>query len=267
VVAAVTTTIRTNGRLDLNGGTFTTGSFSSQGQFNWTSGTLHVGTYTGNLTNSAGVLAPGQSAGSTTVSGNYTQQAAAALQIEVGGTLSATQYDAVYVTGSTTLGGNLQVGLINDYIPSSASTFIVLNSVGSVSGSFINVSNGERLLTTDGIGTFVVRYGASSTINTKQVVLTDFAIAGDFNGDSTVDAADFVYWQHSRNATVNRFSGADGNGNGLVDDADYVVWRSHFGLTSTASALSALAAVPEPAALFPSLMLMSVLVAQVRTRK
>ena len=56
------TTIGGSGSVKLTGGEFGTAAinFQSGGQFQWTSGTLHVGTYHGSLTNpNGGVLVPG----------------------------------------------------------------------------------------------------------------------------------------------------------------------------------------------------------------
>lgn len=56
------------------------------------------------------------------------------------------------------------------------------------------------------------------------------ALAGDFNGDGSVDAADYTRWQDSMGATgLARFAGADGDGDGAVTQADLTVWRSNFG--------------------------------------
>ncbi|MBA3480592.1 MAG: hypothetical protein H0T51_02150, partial [Pirellulales bacterium] len=79
--------------VNLQGGTLDASAISyHQGiqgsQFQWTSGTLHVGTFNGNLVNSSGTLAPGHSAGNTTINGNYTQQSGGALEIEIGGPLA-----------------------------------------------------------------------------------------------------------------------------------------------------------------------------------
>ena len=51
-------------------------------------------------------------------------------------------------------------------------------------------------------------------------------LAGDYNGDSIVDAADYVVWRHSQGASITAYAGADGNGDGVIDDADYDVWRA-----------------------------------------
>ncbi|MCC7473758.1 MAG: hypothetical protein IT425_00055 [Pirellulales bacterium] len=55
------------------------------------------------------------------------------------------------------------------------------------------------------------------------------AQSGDYNQNGWVDAADYVLWRKTLNATVPPCTGADGNGNGQVDAGDYQVWRSNFG--------------------------------------
>lgn len=56
-------------------------------------------------------------------------------------------------------------------------------------------------------------------------------LAGDYNRSGTVDAADYVLWRKTLDATgVTPFSGADGDGNSAIEQADNTVWRSNFGL-------------------------------------
>ncbi len=62
-------------------------------------------------------------------------------------------------------------------------------------------------------------------------------LAGDFNADGVVDAADYVVWRNGLHVTYT--------------DADYNIWRTNFGSTSGSGASSsAAAAVPEPYSLF-----------------
>ena len=57
------------------------------------------------------------------------------------------------------------------------------------------------------------------------------SVAGDYNNDATVDAADYVTWRKSLGQSIPPYSGADGDGDGVVDLDDYGVWRSNFDLT------------------------------------
>jgi len=64
-------------------------------------------------------------------------------------------------------------------------------------------------------------------------------LAGDYNGDGSVDAGDYVIWQRSFGQTVAAaYSGADGDGNLTVDNSDYDIWRAHFGQTAPGSGTS-----------------------------
>ncbi len=139
------TTIGGSGSVKLTGGEFGTAAinFQSGGQFQWTSGTLHVGTYHGSLTNpNGGVLAPGNSPGSTLILGDYTQQSTAVLEIEIGGVGQGTQFDFVNVTGTAILDGELRLKLINGFVPSPTQSFVVM-SAASLLGVLDNAGNGQ----------------------------------------------------------------------------------------------------------------------------
>ena len=73
-------------------------------------------------------------------------------------------------------------------------------------------------------------------------------LAGDYNGDFVVDAADYAVWRSTKDQSVTAYSGADGDGNGIVNTADYEVWRGNYGQTAAGSgAAIGTAGVPEPA--------------------
>jgi uncharacterized protein with beta-barrel porin domain/subtilisin family serine protease len=91
------------------------------------------------LFNSGGVVSPGNSIGTLTVNGNYTQGAAGTLFIEID---STTLNDRLAVNGAAGLDGTLQTGWTGGFTPALRTTFgTFLTATGGVSGSF------SRLLT------------------------------------------------------------------------------------------------------------------------
>jgi hypothetical protein len=134
----------------------------------------------GTLANYGGVLAPGNLGvpGKTIVFGNYAvSNNAAVLAIDLGGTNQAnafqngvTNFDFVSVSGNTTLGGTLNVNLINNFIPDPTNSFTILTNGGSLSGAFTNVVNGRVAVTNIAGGSLAV------VTNSKSVVLTNFTV-------------------------------------------------------------------------------------------
>lgn len=53
-------------------------------------------------------------------------------------------------------------------------------------------------------------------------------LAGDFNGDGRVDAADYSTWRDTLAQTGSGLA-ADGNGDQAVDTEDFMLWKQHFG--------------------------------------
>ncbi len=60
------------------------------------------------------------------------------------------------------------------------------------------------------------------------------ALPGDYDGDGSVNAADYTVWRNALGSNVIAFSGADGSGNGVVDHDDYDVWKANYGQTRPA---------------------------------
>jgi hypothetical protein len=60
------------------------------------------------------------------------------------------------------------------------------------------------------------------------------SLAGDYDRNQVVDAADQSHWRASFGMTVERGTGADGNGDGIIDAADYALWRKNLGATLSA---------------------------------
>jgi hypothetical protein len=128
----------------------------------------------GTLVNRGGILAPGGigTAGRTVITGSYTVQSGA-LAIDLGGTIQATslqngQYDHISISGATVLGGDLIVHVLPGFTPSSGESFTILTSAGALSGNFANAPPGTRLVSANGLHTFIV------TVADGSVVLSDY---------------------------------------------------------------------------------------------
>jgi hypothetical protein len=129
-------------------------------------------------------------------------------------------------------------------------------------GSFFSVGG-----TLDQPGPRSRLFGNSQTSGTQQLLLfVEHVLPGDYNGDRTVNAADYTVW---RNAVQSGNLAADGNGDGMVTRLDYDVWKSHYGETlggGSAVGASLLPVVPEPA--LQSLVLeLSIILAAMRSRR
>ena len=233
-------TIGSAGAINLSGGELnaTTIDHTAGGQFNFTGGSLSVDTVEGDLTNQGGTLSPGSSPGTTTITGNYDQQTGS-LAIELGGLAPGTEYDEVEVLGVATLGGTLEVELINGFTPSEGDMFEILTAA-DVQNTFA-IESFPALVDLH----WSIDYGATS------VVLSVVAgLAGDYNDDGIVDAADYTVWRDNLGAAAGTLpNDIDG---GAIGQAQYDTWVADFGATGS-GATSTIAAVPEPAGLFLAL--------------
>ncbi len=125
------------GTINYGGGVFYVGSITAgtgSANFNWTGGTLSVATFGSptipfNLNNTgAGTLAPGAPSGAigtTTIDGNYTQSASATTSIRIAGDSPSTGNDQVNISQAASLAGNLNLNLINDFVPAVGENFLI----------------------------------------------------------------------------------------------------------------------------------------------
>lgn len=111
---------------------------------------------TGNLTN-AGILAPGNSPGVYTVTGDYTATSGAVHEFEIGGTASA-NYDRLVVSGTVNLGGTLNATLINGFNPASIHDITLIT--GTINGTFATVNKPAKYMVVYTSNSVVLRYNA-----------------------------------------------------------------------------------------------------------
>ena len=111
-----------------------------------------------------------------------------------------------------------------------------------VANSSINTTSADPLLTGQLVQVFspggnwkaVTRSDGTFSLQP----LTAGGVLGDYNGNGTVDAADYVTWRNG-GPLMNEDASP-----GMVDEADYTYWRSRFGINSGSG--SSQASVPEP---------------------
>lgn len=131
------------------------------------------GTIAANVTNS-GVIAPGVSAGSINVTGALVLAGDSELRFELGG-YAAAAFDSIAVAGSTALGGQISVSLIDNFqeVMTNGTSFTVLTGNSTLAGSFANVASGGSLTTRDGYARFTVLYAGTTEVRLTGLVIVD----------------------------------------------------------------------------------------------
>jgi fibronectin-binding autotransporter adhesin len=187
---------------------FVNGSKTGTGAVNVDAvGTLGgTGTIAGAIANS-GKIAPGNSVGTLTATGNVTMNTNSRLQIE----LSGTSADKLAV------GGTLNLSNVDFLDVSGAGQGLswVIATYGTLTGTFNTVTSG-----------YTVNYGTGTN---SQITLNKApsGVNGDFNNDGQVDAGDYITWRK-----FNTTNNALPNDNGLgtpIGPNHYTLWRSNYG--------------------------------------
>ncbi|MCZ6736187.1 MAG: hypothetical protein O7C65_10410 [Planctomycetota bacterium] len=132
--------------------------------------------------NVAGTASPGSSAGTLTISGNYTQGINGAFTVELGGTMAG-QFDVLAINNNATLAGELHVAPINNFILQNGDQFVVLTAA-SVTGVFDTVT---------GAGVYNVTYNPTNVTLTVLVPPSTADLSGPLGPrfpDGCVDAFD-----------------------------------------------------------------------------
>jgi autotransporter-associated beta strand protein len=179
-----------------------------------------------------GTIAPGNSVGTLTATGGLTLAPLSNLNFELGapGSPYGTG-DLINVTGGTmTING----GTVNlfDAGGLGAGTYKLIDYVGALAGSFGSLALG---------GTQPAGFTYSlvnNTGNTSIDLLVTAATAnGDWNGDTKVNAADYVTWRKDEA----NFGGTEGS-----NPSGYITWRANFDVNAASGSGLEGSAVPEP---------------------
>jgi T5SS/PEP-CTERM-associated repeat protein len=198
-----------------------------------------AGTFTGGgTTEFEGDLKPGNSPANVTFGGDVVISPTAGTIIELAGTTKGAQYDSLTIAGNVSLGGALDVVLLNGFVPSSGQSFNILTAAGGIDGTF-DTTNLPALA---GGLYFDLAY-THSAIN-----LTVAGILGDYNRNGTIDASDYALWRKTISQSGNALA-ADGNNNGHIDSGDFDIWRTNYGTQAAGSGANVTATIPEPTSL------------------
>ena len=162
--------------------------------------------------------------------------------IAIGSSAPSLNFDVFDLNGIVGSTANMD---FDSFTPSGSSSAFTTNFGASAGSLQIAAGTSQTFaasLNLTSVGTFTAMYTMNFSdenlagAQNKSVTLTltgKVRLAGDFNGDGSVDAGDYVVWQRSFGESVAAaYSGADGDGNLTIDNADYDVWRAHFGQTA-----------------------------------
>jgi len=212
-----------------------TGPVGNNGFFRFADRVDGDGDYAGNV-EFLNIFSPGNSTARVEAE-NLRLVTSSTLMIEVGGTTPGSGpngHDQVDVTANASLGGGLDITLLNSFAPDYFNEFKILTAdtrngkFDSVTGALVNP---DMILAPvydhNGIGVTLVA-----------------ALPGDANLDGTVNGDDLLRWQ------ANLFSGdefvqGDFNLDGSVNGDDLLIWQSHLFDTVPLPA-PATAPIPEP---------------------
>jgi T5SS/PEP-CTERM-associated repeat protein len=138
---------------------------------------------------------------------------AGTLEIELGGTTPGTEHDQINHSGTATLGGILDLSLINGFIPGAGDSFDILDW-GSITGNFSALN-----LPTLGGG---LDWDTSNLLIDGTLSVFSNLLAGDLNADGFVGIADLniVLGVWNTNVTPGDLLAGDPSGDGFVGIAD-----------------------------------------------
>lgn len=162
------------------------------------------------LVNAGGSLEPGDSTGVLTIAGEYLQQAAGDLRIELGGPQAGSQHDQLAVQGDAVLAGALRVLPTAGFVPQVGQSFVILTA-DHLSGTFADVT---------GPGAWPVDYS-----NDRVTLTVQQTPDPGLDGDCDADLADLALMLADFGC-----SGGVCPGDGDTDTSDLAALLANFGV-------------------------------------
>ncbi len=177
------------------------------------------GTLIGNVQN-GGLVAPGLSVGTLSVTGRYTQGTDGRLRVELA---SASSHDRLLITGAAALGGTLAISLLDGFDPPIGQSFVIL-TFDSHTGTFETVTGKVA-----GPGkVFRIAYNP-----TDVTLVVEPGVPADFDADGDVDLTDFQAFQGCFNGPNRPYAqpncaASDFDADNDVDLSDFQVFQACF---------------------------------------
>jgi PEP-CTERM motif len=170
------------------------------------------------------------------VNGDYDQLAGSTLEIEI---TDLANFDAVDVTGTADLAGLVSVMLDPSFTLAAGNSFQILTAANLIDSGIALALGGDN-------DQFTLDVNTSTGIVS---LLSNLAgLLGDYNGDDTIDAADYTAWRDAM--TAGATSLPNDPTPGTVDESDFLYWRAHFGESlGSGSGQGSAGTVPEPGSL------------------
>ena len=164
--------------------------------------------------------------------------------------------------GNSWAEANLSNNRVSELQSSGSTTLTMSGGTTFDLGSLFKTAGAKDLV-------FQFLLNGNSTPNTGVVVYeaapTISGVAGDYNKDGKVDAADYTIWRDHLGQSF-QLENEGGISPGAVDAADYTFWKSRFGATTGSGGGSLVAAtVPEPTSCGLTLILATVAAAVARS--
>lgn len=173
-----------------------------------------------------------------TVGGDFTLNSGATIEIDIAGSAS----DRVAVSGSAVLGGTIAVTLANGSTPTPNQDFVVLTADSITGGVTLGGPDGDL-------------FGIARSTATELILTALSGLAGDFDNNGAVDAADYTVWRDNFGAPTYRLFNATSSG--VIGQSQYDAWISNYGAVVAASSLEQSAAAPEPSTLLLTALVLS----------
>jgi hypothetical protein len=189
------------------------------------------GVGTSDNVNFTGTFYPGLSPTSLQV-GNVALSDSSTLAMELGGTAPGSGYDQIIASGTLALDGVLQVSLIDGFSSTAGQSFNLFDWANT-SGAFDTLS----LPALAGL-----TWNTSNLYSDGILSLAAAGLAGDYNSNGIVDAANYTVWRDNVGAPAGSLAN---DATGAIIGADqHSQWRAGYGARSAGLGV----AVPEPGA-------------------